>query len=112
MEKISLKIGGVPEHFNLPIHLAIENGLFLSRGLQIEWIDFPGGTGQMTKALREGRVDVCILLTEGMIADILKGSPSKILSEYVCTPLTWGIHRFFVFSPSRSDSGQPVFFRT
>lgn len=92
MEKIKLRIGGVPEHFNLPIHLAIENGMFASRGLEVEWIDFPGGTGQMTKALREGEVDVCILLTEGMIADIIKGNPTKILSEYVSTPLTWGIH--------------------
>lgn len=92
MEKIKLRIGGVPEHFNLPIHLAIENGMFASRGLEVEWIDFPGGTGQMTKALREGDVDVCILLTEGMIADIIKGNPTKILSEYVSTPLTWGIH--------------------
>jgi len=92
MEKIKLRIGGVPEHFNLPIHLAIENGMFASRGLEIEWIDFPGGTGQMTKALRAGEVDICILLTEGMIADIIKGNPTKILSEYVTTPLTWGIH--------------------
>mgnify|MGYP000498261169 FL=1 len=88
MEKIKLRIGGVPEHFNLPIHFAIENGMFASRGLDIEWIDFPGGTGQMTKALRDGEVDICILLTEGMIADIIKGNPSKILSEYVSTPLT------------------------
>jgi len=92
MEKIKLRIGGVPEHFNLPIHLAIENGMFASRGLEIEWISFPGGTGQMTKALRDNEVDICILLTEGMIADIIKGSPTKILSEYVTTPLTWGIH--------------------
>jgi ABC-type nitrate/sulfonate/bicarbonate transport system substrate-binding protein len=92
MEKIKLRIGGVPEHFNLPIHLAIENGMFASRGLEIEWKNYPGGTGQMTKALRDGDVDICILLTEGMIADIVKGSPVKILSEYVTTPLTWGIH--------------------
>ena len=46
----------------------------------------------MTKALREGEIDVCILLTEGIIADIIKGNPSKIISEYVITPLTWGIH--------------------
>ena len=92
MEKIKLRIGGVPEHFNLPIHLAIENGMFASRGLEVEWIDFPGGTGQMTKALRDKEVDICILLTEGMIADIINGNPTKIISEYVATPLTWGIH--------------------
>ncbi|WP_027418446.1 substrate-binding domain-containing protein [Crocinitomix catalasitica] len=92
MENIKIRLGGVPEHFNLPIHLAIEDGSFLGRGVEIEWVDFGGGTGQMTKALRNNEIDACILLTEGMIADIINGNPSKIISEYVTTPLTWGIH--------------------
>ncbi len=87
-----IRIGGVPEHFNLPIHLAIEEGEFEARGLDIEWTTFKGGTGQMTKALREDEIDVCILLTEGIISDIIKGNPSKIISVYVNTPLTWGVH--------------------
>ena len=90
-----IRIGGVPEHFNLPIHLANESDAFKSRGIEIEWTDFGGGTGQMTKALREGEVDVCVLLTEGIITDIINGNPSKIISEYVTTPLTWGIHTGF-----------------
>ena len=65
---------------------------FESRGLKVEWTTFKGGTGQMTKALRNDEIDVCILLTEGIIADIIKGNPSKIISNYVTTPLTWGIH--------------------
>lgn len=92
MENVKIRLGGVPEHFNLPIHLAKERGIFSSRGVDLEWTDFGGGTGQMTKALRENEVDACILLTEGMITDIIKGSPCKIISEYVTTPLTWGIH--------------------
>lgn len=92
MENVKIRLGGVPEHFNLPIHLAKEKGIFSSRGVDLEWTDFGGGTGQMTKALRNNEVDACILLTEGMIADIVKGSPCKIISEYVTTPLTWGIH--------------------
>lgn len=92
MENVKIRLGGVPEHFNLPIHLAKERGVFSSRGVDLEWTDFGGGTGQMTKALRENEVDACILLTEGMITDIIKGNPSKIISEYVTTPLTWGIH--------------------
>lgn len=92
MSDITIRIGGVPEHFNLPIHLAKENGTFSKSGINLEWTDFPGGTGQMTKALREDKIDLCILLTEGMITDIIKGSPTKIISEYVITPLTWGIH--------------------
>ena len=87
-----IRIGGVPEHFNLPIHQADESGAFKNRGISIEWTDFAGGTGQMTEALRSNEVDVCILLTEGIITDIINGNPSKIISEYVTTPLTWGIH--------------------
>ncbi|MEM6348086.1 MAG: substrate-binding domain-containing protein [Bacteroidota bacterium] len=92
MTEISIRLGGVPEHFNLPVHLAIEQKAFQSRGVNIEWVNCPGGTGQMTKALREGEIDACILLTEGIITDIFRGNPSKIISEYVRTPLIWGIH--------------------
>jgi len=87
-----MRIGGVPEHFNLPIHLAIEKGEFEQRGIQPEWITYGGGTGQMCKALREDEVDMCIILTEGIIKDIIKGNPSKIVSLYVQTPLVWGVH--------------------
>lgn len=90
MKKI--RIGGVPEHFNLPIHLAIENKEFEQRGVDLEWTTFKGGTGQMTRALREKEVDMCILLTEGIIKDIINDNPSKIISIYVTTPLTWGVH--------------------
>lgn len=88
----TIRIGGVPEHFNLPIHLAIEQGQFAERGVEAVWTTFDGGTGQMTKALREGEIDVCILLTEGIIKDIIHGNPSKLISAYVNSPLTWGIH--------------------
>lgn len=92
MSLTKIRLGGVPEHFNLPIHQAIERGEFADRGIDIEWITYKGGTGQMTKALRDGEVDACILLTEGIIADILKGNPCKIISNYVNTALTWGVH--------------------
>lgn len=92
MPNTLLRVGGVPEHFNLPIHLINENGTLAKNGLAMEWTDFKGGTGQMTKALRDDEVDICILLTEGIVKDIIKGNPSKIISEYVITPLTWGIH--------------------
>lgn len=89
---VKLNIGGVPEHFNLPIHLANEKGLFQEAGIEIDWTDYGGGTGDMTKALRANKADVCILLTEGITLDIINGNPSKIISTYVTTPLCWGIH--------------------
>ena len=88
----TIRLGGVPEHFNLPVHLAKERGEFSKRGVNIEWTDFKGGTGQMARALRNDEVDVCIILTEGIIKDIIHGSPVKIISQYVITPLIWGIH--------------------
>lgn len=87
-----LRIMGVPEHFNLPWHLAIESGAFEKNGLEVEWVDEPGGTGAMTKALREEEVDCCVLLTEGIVSDICRGNSSKIISGYVVSPLIWGIH--------------------
>ena len=87
-----IRIGGVPEHFNLPIHLALENNAFESRGLEVEWLTFKGGTGQMTDALKNDEVDVCILLTEGIVNAIIQGNPSKIISNYVISPLCWGVH--------------------
>ena len=92
MKSTTIRLGGVPEHFNLPVHLAHEKGAFTARGVNLEWTTFKGGTGQMTKALRNDEVDACILLTEGIITDIANGNPSLIISEYVTSPLIWGIH--------------------
>lgn len=88
----TIRIGGVPEHFNLPWHLAIEEGLFQEKGLQVSWEDFPGGTGAMARELRHGTIDVALILTEGIVADIIKGNKTSIVGFYVKSPLTWGVH--------------------
>lgn len=88
----TLKIGGVAEHFNMPWHLAIENNEFKKDNIDLVWKDFPGGTGAMSKALRSGELDVAVLLTEGIIKDIIDGNPSKIVQTYVNSPLLWGLH--------------------
>lgn len=87
-----LKIGGVPEHFNLPWRLAIEEGKFKEAGIELHWSDMTGGTGQMIKGLQAGTIDIAVLLTEGISRAILKGLDAKIISVYVQTPLIWGIH--------------------
>jgi ABC-type nitrate/sulfonate/bicarbonate transport system substrate-binding protein len=87
-----LKIGGVPEHFNLPWHLCIEDESFKNNGIDVDWKDFHGGTGEMSAALKTGELDVAVMLTEGSIKEICEGSPFKILQTYVQTPLMWGIH--------------------
>ena len=86
------KIGGVPEHFNLPWRLAIEEGKFKEIGAELHWSDMTGGTGQMIKGLQTGSIDIAVLLTEGITKSILQGLDAKILTVFVTTPLHWGIH--------------------
>lgn len=88
----NLKIGGVPEHFNLPWYLTLRNKEYHEVGVNLRWKDYYGGTGQMCKALREGEIDMAVILTEGIIRDIIKGNPSKIVQVFVKSPLIWGIH--------------------
>lgn len=88
----TVKIGGVPEHFNLSWYLTLKNGEYKKEGINLRWEDYPGGTGQMTKALRDGDIDMAVILTEGIIKDIVEGNPSKIVQTFVQSPLIWGIH--------------------
>ncbi|GAB4509085.1 MAG: substrate-binding domain-containing protein [Allomuricauda sp.] len=90
MKKV--RIIGVPEHFNLPWHLAMEDNAFEDRGIELQWTDIPEGTGKMTQMLQDGEADMGIILTEGIIKSISQGNPSKIVQTYVSSPLLWGIH--------------------
>lgn len=87
-----LKIGGVPEHFNLPWRLAIEEGKLKDIGLDLHWSDMSGGTGQMIRGLETGSIDIAVLLTEGITKAVLQGLDAKILQVFVTSPLHWGIH--------------------
>lgn len=88
----TVKIAGVPEHFNLPWHLCIENGEFEEEGIDLQWTNVPEGTGKMCQMLRDGETDLAVILTEGILKDISAGNPSKIVQIYVQSPLIWGIH--------------------
>ena len=88
----TIKIAGVPEHFNLPWHMCIENGEFEEVGINLEWTDVPEGTGKMCQMLRDGETDMAVILTEGIVKDINAGNDSKIVQVYVQSPLIWGIH--------------------
>lgn len=87
-----LKIAGVPEHFNLPWHLCIQNNEFSNHNIDLQWTDVPEGTGKLCQMLRNGDTDIAVILTEGIIKDITAGNDSKIVQVYVHSPLIWGIH--------------------
>ncbi len=88
----TIKIAGVPEHFNFPWHLCIENEEFLSENIDFQWINVPEGTGKMCQMLRNEETDIAVILTEGIFKDIVEGNDSSIVQIYVKSPLVWGIH--------------------
>jgi ABC-type nitrate/sulfonate/bicarbonate transport system substrate-binding protein len=89
---LDLKIGGVPEHFNLPWYHTLKNKEYTKEGINLRWKDFYGGTGQMSDALRNKEIDLAVILTEGMVREIINGNACKIVQVFIKSPLIWGIH--------------------
>lgn len=93
---VTLRIGGVPEHFNLPWRLAIESGCLKKDNINATWKHFHSGTGEMVDALNNDEIDIATLLTEGAVAAQAKhsgkDSPFELFSFYTKTPLIWGVH--------------------
>lgn len=88
----TLRVAGVPEHFNAPFHIAKGRGLYEERGLNFEWSMVPQGTGEMARMLEAEEVDVAVMLSEGAVARVADGAAIKVVGTYVKSPLRWGIH--------------------
>ncbi len=110
-----LRLGGVPEHFNLPWHLALEegppgDGADVGPGPAPTWTDVPGGTGDLIDGLDTGELDVVSILTEGTVRAIAHGLAATIIQVYVASPLRWGV--FVPAATSLTDeaelAGRPI----
>lgn len=82
----------MPEHFNLPWRLAINDNAFAGTDAAVVYSDYPEGTGELTRALRDNELDVALVLTEGAVADIIQHDKNRLVKIYVDSPLVWGIH--------------------
>ena len=90
-ESSALRIGYVPEHYLLPLHLT-------TFPFPVTLVPCASGTGQMITMLRNNEVDLAIGLTEGWVAGLLSSSSSSpkdkgysIVGSWVSTPLRWAI---------------------
>ena len=86
-----LRIGYVPEHYLVPLHLAKPKFPF-----PVELRPFPSGTGHMITSLRSDSIDLAIGLTEGWVAGLLTTEGQKargynIVGSWVQNPLRWAI---------------------
>ncbi|WWC59579.1 uncharacterized protein I303_102136 [Kwoniella dejecticola CBS 10117] len=83
-----LKIGWHREHFLSPLlQFAAQD-----KGETFELVECPGGTGEMQVKLKSGEIDLCIALTDALIAGIANGQTSyKLVGRYIASPLRWAI---------------------
>ena len=72
-------MGGVPEHFNLPWRIAIEERAFLEHGLDVEFTDYPAGTGAMTAELaKRGARVVAVDISPALVEIAARGAFSRV----------------------------------
>ena len=88
--------------------------------------EVPEGTGKMCSMLRDGSLDVALILTEGIVrgahsadcvlplvqsSDIVQGSQAKIVATFIETPLTWAVcvrpYYLFVWMSDRTRRRPP-----
>ena len=65
MVPTTLRIAGVPEHFNLPFQLGLERRAFIRAGIDLKWRTVPEGTGAMCDLLLNGEIELAVLVTDG-----------------------------------------------
>jgi len=70
----TLRVAGVPEHFNLPFQSGVQRGIFSQNGINLLWNAVPGGTGAMVQLVSSGEADVAVALTEGVVAAIVSAN--------------------------------------
>lgn len=90
-KKKSIRIGGVPEHFNYIFTIAEEYNLYNEYDIKVKFVEKKCGTGEMIESLKKNEVDIIISLTEGLVKDIAQGSKIKIIGTYVESTLCWAV---------------------
>ncbi|WRT64647.1 uncharacterized protein IL334_001581 [Kwoniella shivajii] len=83
-----IRVGWHREHFLSPLLQFVEK----DNGETIELVECPGGTGEMQVKLKNGEIDLCIALTDALIAGLANGLDSyKLVGSYIASPLRWAI---------------------
>lgn len=106
----TLRITGVPEHFNYPLRLMERRQPLLKEGIRVQWKEESRGSGQLLQDLKNGDTDLALLLTESFLKDCATGGKNKMLGYHVLSPLIWGIHESPKISNSLTKDSKKNFF--
>lgn len=86
---MKIRAGAVPEHFFYPWKVWLEKQK--SASSEWQWTEFPGGSGDMIKALEENSLDIAFILSESALQAASRGADIELLASFVESPLQWGI---------------------
>jgi DNA-binding transcriptional LysR family regulator len=106
----TLRITGVPEHFNYPLRLLERQQPLLKAGIELVWKEESRGSGQLLQDLKSGDTDLALLLTESFLKDCASGGQNKMLGYHVLSPLIWGIHESPRLPHSLAENSKKNFF--
>src|SRR5262244_1855028 len=82
----AITVGAVaPAYVNIPLWASQQRVLLERRGLQATE-RILGTTHGVTKALRDGEVDIALTASEGSIADALAGGPLRVVAGLIDRP--------------------------
>lgn len=89
---MKLVVGYVPEHFATPLFLAQQQGYFAKRGVEVEFVPFPSGSGHLIQSLGDSSIDVAVGLTEAFVRSIATGNDKlRVVGSYVQSQLRWAV---------------------
>jgi len=57
----------------------------------VGWDEYAGGSGDVARALAEGRADIGVGLTDSLILERARGVPYRLVATFVSSPLTWRV---------------------
>jgi len=68
------------------LYLTLRNKDYHDENINLRWKEYSGGTVAMCQALRNKEIYLAVILTEGIIRDIIMGNYCKIVQVFVRSP--------------------------
>ena len=79
---------GADVHFTA-LYVARERGLLALDTSPVAWAEYPGGSGDVARALADGRAGIGVALTDSLILARIHGAALRLVGTFVTSPLRW-----------------------
>jgi len=73
------------------LRVARERSLLSLHTPAMEWDEYEGGSGDVVRALANGRADIGVGLTDSLVLGRVRGVAYRLVATFVANPLTWRV---------------------